>query len=89
MSYHRAWEVGYTRDRAHDRRRYVPATDTRVKLQELVDAHVPVRAIARASALSDTAVAHILDGRPERVQRQTATGIASLTLNHPRRVDYR
>ncbi len=81
MSYTKAWEVGYARDRAQGRRRYVPATDTRAKLQELVDAHVPVRAIARASGLSDTAIAHIIDGRHEQVQRQTAARIASLTLN--------
>lgn len=80
MSYNKAWEVGYARDRAQGSRRYVPATDTRAKLQELLDAHVPVRAIARASALSDTALARIIDGRRERVQRQTATRIASLTL---------
>jgi hypothetical protein len=81
MSYNKAWGVGYARDRAYGRRRYVPATDTRAKLQEFVDAHVPVRAIARASGVSDTAVAHIIDGRHEQVQRQTATRIASLTLN--------
>lgn len=81
MSYNKAWDVGYARDRAHGRRRYVPAIDTRAKLQELVDARVPVRAIARASGLSDTAVAHIVDGRHEQVQRQTAERIASLTLN--------
>lgn len=81
MSYNKAWEVGYARDRGHGRMRYVPATDTRAKLQELVDAHVPVRAIARASGLSDTAVAHIIDGRHEQVQRQTAARITSLTLN--------
>lgn len=79
MSYHKAWQVGYARDRAQGRRRYVPATDTRAKLQELVDSHVPVRAIARACGLSDTAIAHIIDGRHEQVQRQTATRIASLT----------
>ena len=81
MSYKKAWEVGYARDRAHGRRRYVPATDTRAKLQELVDAHVPVRAIARASGLSHTAVTQIIDGRHEQVQRQTATRIATLTPN--------
>jgi hypothetical protein len=81
MSYNKAWEVGYARDRAHGHRRYVPATDTRAKLQELVDARVPVRAIARAGGLSDTAVAHIIDGRCERVRRQTAARIASLTRN--------
>lgn len=81
MSYNKAWEVGYARDRAHGRRRYVSATDTRAKLQEFVDADVPVRAIARASGLSDTAVAHIIAGRHEQVQRQTAARIASLTLN--------
>ena len=81
MSYNKAWEVGYARDRAHGRRRYVPATDTRAKLQDLVDAHVPVRAIARASGLSDTAVAHIIDGRHEQVQWQTAARIASLRPN--------
>ena len=81
MSYNKAWEVGYARERAQGRRRYVPATDTRAKLLELVDAHVPVRAIARASGLSDTAVAHIIEGRHEQVQRQTATRIASLKLN--------
>ncbi|KQU67372.1 hypothetical protein ASC58_12350 [Phycicoccus sp. Root101] len=81
MSYTKAWEVGYARDRAHGRRRYVPATDTRARLQELVDAQVPIRAIARASGLSGTAVAHIMGGRHEQVQRQTAARIASLTLN--------
>ena len=81
MSYSKAWEVRYARERAHGRRRYVPAAGTRAKLQELVDAHVPVRAIARASGLSDTAVAHIIDGRHEQLQRQTAARIASLTLN--------
>lgn len=81
MSYNKAWEVGYARDRAQGRRRYVPATDTRAKLQELIDGHVPIRAIARVSGLSGTAVAHILDGRHEQVQRKTATRIASLTLD--------
>ncbi len=81
MSYNKAWEVGYARDRAQGRTRYVPATDTRATLQELVDAHVPIRAIAQASGLSDTAVAHIIDGSHVQVQRQTATRIASLMLN--------
>lgn len=81
MGYNKAWEVGYVRDRAQGRRRYVPAAGTRAKLQALVDAHVPVRAIAQASGLSDTAVAHIIGGRQQRVQRQTATWVSSLTLN--------
>lgn len=81
MSYNKAWEVGYARDRAQGRTRYVPATDTRATLKQLVDARVPVRAIARASGQSDTAVAHIIDGRHEQVQRRTAARIASLTLN--------
>lgn len=81
MSYNKAWEVGYARDRAQGRRRYVAAADTRATLQELIDQHVPIRAIARASGLSDTAVANIVDGRHEQVQRHTAFRIGSLTLN--------
>lgn len=80
MNYNKAWEVAYNRDRARGQRRYVPADATRSRLQHLADAHVPLRAIARATGLSDTAIGQLVAGRHDRVQRNTAERIATLTL---------
>ncbi|WP_436008040.1 hypothetical protein [Knoellia sp. LjRoot47] len=80
MSYNKAWEVAYTRERARGHRRYVPADATRARLRDLVEAHVPLRAIARAAGLSDTAVGQLVAGRHDLVQRQTAERVARLSL---------
>ena len=80
MNYNKAWEVAYNRDRARGQRRYVPADATRSRLQHLADAHVPLRAIASATGLSDTAIGQLVAGRHDRVQRNTAERIATLTL---------
>jgi hypothetical protein len=80
MGYDKAWEIAYHRDRAAGRRRYVPAHDTRARLQDLVHAHVPLRTIARAAGLSDTAVNHIVSGQHKRVRRNTAERVAALNL---------
>lgn len=80
MSYNKAWEVAYNRDRARGRKRYVPAAETRARLQDLVDAQVPLRAIARAARLSDTVVRHLVAGHHDLVQRHTADRVALLAL---------
>lgn len=80
MSYNKAWEVAYNRDRARGRMRYVPAAETRARLQDIVDAHVPLRAIARAARLSDTVVGQMVAGHHDLVQRHTAERVAMLTL---------
>ncbi|NNM46948.1 helix-turn-helix domain-containing protein [Knoellia koreensis] len=80
MSSNKSWDVAYRRDRARGQRRYVAADATRSRLKDLVDAHVPLRAIARATGLSDTAIGHIVAGRHELVQRTTAERIATLSL---------
>lgn len=80
MAYNKAWEVGYVRDRARGRRRYVVADDTRTRLQDLAQTRVPLRALADASGLSDTALARILQGRHGHVQRRTADRVAAVTL---------
>lgn len=80
MSYRKAWEAGYVRDRARGRRRYVPAGETRTRLRDLTQAGVPPAAVAAATGLSDTAVGHILDGRHRQVQHGTAERVAAVTL---------
>ncbi|MEO3936733.1 helix-turn-helix domain-containing protein [Dermatophilaceae bacterium Soc4.6] len=80
MSSRKAWEVAYQRDRAAGRRRYVDAQPTRARLTELAAAHVPLRALARATGLSDTGVKKILDGSVEQVQRATAAQVATVSL---------
>ena len=52
MVYDKAWNVAYRRDRDAGRPRYVDAAPVRVRLQRLVDAHVPVRALGRVTGLS-------------------------------------
>ena len=80
MVYNKAWEVAYARDTSRGVRRYVEATDTRTTLQGFLEANVPVRAIARASGLSDTAIGNLIQGRHTKVQAATAAKVASLTL---------
>lgn len=80
MVYNKAWEAGYARDRDRGLHRYVEATDTRATLRRFLEAKVPVRAIARAGGLSDTAIGTIIDGRRTHVQRATAAKVAALTL---------
>ncbi|CCH80391.1 putative PCQ3_96 [Nostocoides japonicum T1-X7] len=80
MSYNKTWEVAYNRERARGQRRYVPADPTRARLRDLVDARVPLRAMARAAGLSDTAVGQLVGGHHDLVQRQTAERVARLTL---------
>ncbi len=80
MVYNKAWEVGYARDTSRGVRRYVEATDTRTTLQGFLDANVPLRAVARASGLSDTAIGNLTQGRHDQVQAATAAKVASLTL---------
>lgn len=80
MTYRKAWEVAYNRERARGRRRYVPAEPTRARLRALVDARVPLRAIGRAAGLSDTAVGQLVAGHHDLVQRQTAERVARLRL---------
>ncbi|HMM96542.1 hypothetical protein [Phycicoccus sp.] len=78
MAYNKAWRVNYERERAQGHRRYVPAEDTRVRLQTLVDAHVSLRTIARASGLSDTSVGRLVAGEQRFVRRTTARRVAAL-----------
>jgi lambda repressor-like predicted transcriptional regulator len=78
--YHKAWEVGYQRDRAAGRRRYVDAEDTRARLAGLLESGVPLRAVARAAGLSGTGVAAIVDKSRRSVQRATADRVAQVTL---------
>lgn len=80
MVYNKAWETGYTRDRARGVRRYVEATDTRAILRGFLEAKVPLRALARSTGLSDTAIGAIIEGRRTHVQRSTAAKAAALTL---------
>ena len=80
MVYRKAWEVAYQRDRAAGRSRYVDAEPTRARLAELAAAHVPIRALARAAALSDTGVKAILDGSRTHVQQLTAARVAKTSL---------
>ena len=80
MVYRKAWEVAYQRDRAAGRARYVDAEPTRARLAELAAAHVPIRALARAAALSDTGVKAILDGSRTHVQQLTAARVAKTSL---------
>ena len=80
MVYNKAWEVGYARDNSRGVRRYIAATDTRATLQGFLEANVPLRAIARASGLSDTAIGNLIQGRHTQVQAATAAKVASLTL---------
>ena len=68
------------RDRAAGRARYVDAEPTRARLAELAAAHVPIRALARAAALSDTGVKAILDGSRTHVQQLTAARVAKTSL---------
>ena len=79
MVYDKAWNVAYRRDRDAGRPRYVDAAPVRVRLQGLVDAHVPVRALGRVTGLSATTVRKILDGDQPRVQRATAARVARLS----------
>lgn len=80
MVYRKAWEVAYQRDRAAGRARYVDAEPTRARLAELAAAHVPIRALARAAALSDTGVKAILDGSRTHVQQLTAARVEKTSL---------
>ena len=80
MGYRKAWEVAYQRDRAAGRARYVDAEPTRARLAELAAAHVPIRALARATALSDTGVKAILDGSRTHVQQLTAARVEKTSL---------
>lgn len=81
MPNRKAWEVAYRRERdAGAPGRYVAAGPTRDRLARLAAAHVPLKALARASGLSDTALRAILDGRRLQVQRATARRVALLTL---------
>lgn len=80
MPYRKAWEVGYVRDRAAGRRRYVDVAATRDRLLKLSQAGVPTRMLARASGLSDTAISAIVKGRRRQVQQATVGRVAALTL---------
>ena len=79
MVYDKAWNVAYRRDRDAGRPRYVDSAPVRARLQGLVDAHVPVRALGRVTGLSATTVRKILDGDQPRVQRATAARVARLS----------
>ena len=78
MAYNKTWRVAYERERARGHRRYVPADNTRARLQGLVDANVSLRTIARASALSDTSVGRLVSGEQRFVRRTTARRVAAL-----------
>ncbi|MDQ2852228.1 MAG: helix-turn-helix domain-containing protein [Actinomycetota bacterium] len=81
MSYrNKADEVAYQRDRAHGRPRYVDAEPARRKLQQLLDADVPVRALSRNSGISAPAIHAIANGDRTHVHRKTAQQIAQLRL---------
>ncbi len=80
MTDRKTWEVAYRRDRACGRTRYVPAEPARAVLQRLLAAHVPLRALARATGLSGAALHAIVSGAHPHVQRRTADRIAALTL---------
>jgi lambda repressor-like predicted transcriptional regulator len=72
--------VDYQRDRGEGRRRYVDAEATRARLAKLTATGVPLRALARAAGMSDTAVKAILDGSRRHVQRATAERISAASL---------
>lgn len=78
--YDKVWEVGYARDRAQGRRRYVASDDTRARLQELVRMHIPLRALADVTGLSDTTLTSILEGRHGQIQGRTAHLVTSATI---------
>lgn len=80
MVYRKSWEVPYQRDRAAGRRRYLDASATRAHLAHFVEAGAPLKALARATGLSDTAVKAILDGDHTTVQATTAARVNRLTL---------
>ncbi len=81
MPYRKAWEVSYQRERYEGGPgRYVDAGPVRARIAELSEVHVPLRALARGSGLSDTGIRAILDGRRQYVQRATARRVASLSL---------
>lgn len=82
MVYNKAWEIDYTRDRDRGVRRYVEAAHTRTILQGFLQAKVPLRALARSTGLSDTAIGAIVEGRRTHVQQSTAAKAAALTLAH-------
>ena len=71
--------VAYRRDRDAGRPRYVDADPVRARLQGLVGANFPGRALGRVSGLSATTVRKILDGEQPRVQRATAARVACLS----------
>ncbi|MGV1009109.1 MAG: DUF1173 family protein [Dermatophilaceae bacterium] len=72
--------MAYQRDRAEGRMRYADAGPTRARLARLLQAHVPVRALARVTGLSDAGVRAILYGSRAHVQRATAARVAGLSL---------
>ncbi|WP_404351866.1 helix-turn-helix domain-containing protein [Phycicoccus jejuensis] len=81
MMYRKAWEVSWRRERAAGAPgRYVPAEPSMERLARLRDAHVPLRALARGTGLSATAIRSILDGEHTHVQRRTAARVANLSL---------
>lgn len=80
MTYRKAWEVGYQRDRAQGRRRYVDSDPARITLQHLLDAQVPLQALARSTGVSATGLEAIVSGRRTYLQRRTADAIAGLTM---------
>ena len=80
MVYNKTWEVGYARDTSRGVRRYIDATEARTTLQGFLEANVPLRAIALASGLSDTAIGNLIQGPHDQVQAATAAKVAFLTL---------
>lgn len=80
MTYNKQWEVGWQRDRAQGIKRYVEAEPTREKLQGFIDVSVPLRALSRATGISDTGISNIVAGRNSRVQRATAERVGQLKL---------
>lgn len=80
MSYNKAWDVAYQRDRAAGRPRYVPAEPVRERLAQMVDAKVPLRTLGRVTGLSASAVKAIVDGDRYHVQRATAERVRQLSL---------
>ncbi len=82
MAYRKAWEVAWRRERnAGLPGRYVPADGARERLQQLRDAHVPIRALARGTGLSSAAIEGILNGDRNYVQRRTAECVDRLSLS--------
>lgn len=80
MGHTKRWEVAYQRDRAAGRLRYVGASATQARLARFADAGVPLKALARATGLSDTGVRAILEGDRCQVQAATAGRIHGLTF---------